>query len=176
AGVGNATLYRRFPNRGTLLAPTFHGRAADWAEPAARAPAEPDPVRASRQIVLAVLEVQAADRGASEVLTSMAFSDRRLDTRRVENFDVFKGIVLRAQAAGKLRRDFVPEDFALLLMANAGVVRVMSATAPKAWHRFAALFLDGCRQEAANELPTPPSAARVVGALRRQAEGRASRG
>src|SRR6476660_7500732 len=89
---------------------------------------------------------------------------------------VFKGIVLRAQAAGKLRRDFVPEDFALLLMANAGVVRVMSVTAPTAWRRFAAVFLDGCRQEAAGELPTPPSAARVVGALRRQAEGRGSRG
>jgi len=176
AGVGNATLYRRFPTRESLLAATFDGLADDWADVAASALAEPDPWLAFRKVVLAVLELQAADRGAGEVLTRMAFSDRRLDARRVENFDVFKGIVLRAQAAGKLRGDFVPEDFALLLMANAGVVRVMSATAPMAWRRFAALFLDGCRQEAASELPKPPSPARVVGALRRQAEGRANRG
>jgi len=176
AGVGNATLYRRFSTRESLVAATFDGLADDWADVAASALAEPDPWLAFREIVLAVLELQAADRGAGDVLTRMAFSDRRLDARRIENFEVFKGIVLRAQAAGKLRRDFVPEDFALLLMANAGVVSVMSATAPMAWRRFAALFLDGCRQEAASELPKPPSPARVVGALRRQAEGRANRG
>jgi AcrR family transcriptional regulator len=176
AGVGNATLYRRFPTRGSLIAATFDSLADDWADVATSALAEPDPWLAFRNIVLAILELQAADRGAGEVLTRMAFSDRRLDARRIENFEVFEGIALRAQAAGKLRRDFVPEDFALLLMANAGVVRVMSTTAPTAWRRFAAIFLDGCRREAAGELPTPPSAARVVGALRRQAKGPANKG
>src|SRR5580765_2421818 len=86
AGVGNATLYRRFPTRESLLDATFDGLADDWADVATSALAEPDPWLAFRKIVLAVLELQAADWGAGEVLTRMACSDRRRATRKGESF------------------------------------------------------------------------------------------
>ena len=49
---------------------------------------------------------------------------------------------MRRPRAG-LRADFVPEDVVLLLLANAGVVRVMRSAAPDAWRRFVGLMLDG---------------------------------
>src|SRR5690349_13283257 len=43
AGVGNATLYRRFPSRGELIAAVFGDTLRDVVAATARALAEPDP-------------------------------------------------------------------------------------------------------------------------------------
>jgi hypothetical protein len=66
-----------------------------------------------------------------------------------------------------LRADFVAEDFILLLMANAGVVRATRDVSPKAWKRFVALMLDACRSEAAHPLPGAPRPAVLYRAMRR---------
>jgi homoaconitase/3-isopropylmalate dehydratase large subunit len=42
---------------------------------------------------------------------------------------------MRAQAAGQLRNDFVPEDLVLLLIANAGVVRGTREATPGQMYR-----------------------------------------
>jgi hypothetical protein len=63
--------------------------------------------------------------------------------------------VRRAQAAGRLRADFVPEDFILLVLANQGVLRGSGEAAPLAWQRFLALALDGCRAGGAHALRSP---------------------
>jgi hypothetical protein len=73
----------------------------------------------------------------------------------------------RAQAAGQRRSDFAPEDFVLLLMANAGVVQGTREPAPRAWQRFVALVLEACRADGAHPLPPPPSPAQVNRAMRR---------
>ena len=103
-----------------------------------------------------VFAMQAADRGLSDVLTMTLQSAEGLDDLRERAYTDFAELVRRAQAAGELRADFVPEDFILLVLANQGVLRGTGEAAPLAWQRFLALVVDGCRAEGAHALPAPP--------------------
>lgn len=169
AGVGNATLYRRFPTREALLAAAFEDRMAEYADAAAEALAMDDAWSGFRHLLERVCALQAADCGARDILTMTFPSARGLEELRDRAFRDFVELVRRAQAAGQLRKDFVPEDFVLLLMANAGVVRGTRGAAPDAWKRFVGLVLDGCRAEGAHPLPSPPSPKQVYRAMRRLA-------
>jgi hypothetical protein len=115
-----------------------------------------------------VCALQAADRGARDILTMALMNATRLEERRERAYRDIVEVVRRAQAAGQLRADVVPEDVALLFMANAGVVRVMATAAPHAWERIVVLFLDGCRAPEPQTLPAPPTPAQVYRAMRRQ--------
>jgi AcrR family transcriptional regulator len=170
AGVGNATLYRRFPTRDALLAAVFEERLTQYADAAAAALRAPDPWTGFRTYAERVCAVQAADRGVRDVLTTTFPTAKGLEAQRDRLYRDFAELVRRAQAAGQLRADFVPEDLVLLLMANAGVVRGMQgapAAAPRASARFVALVLDGCRAAGAHALPPPAAPARVYRAMRR---------
>lgn len=172
AGVGIATLYRRFPTRDALLAAAFEDRLAEYAAAAAEALRAPYPWEGFCAYVERICAMQAADCGARDVLTMSFPSAKGLEKLRERAFHDFAELVRRAQAAGELRADFVPEDFVLLLMANAGVVRGILDAAPLAWKRFVGLILDGCRAEGAHPLPRPPSTTQVYRAMRRLARPR----
>src|SRR6201995_785483 len=75
ARVGNATLYRRFPSRRELIAEVFAGRMAEYVELAEHALRESDPGAAFVGYLPRVCEMQATDRGLSELLTTTAFDD-----------------------------------------------------------------------------------------------------
>jgi AcrR family transcriptional regulator len=162
AGVGNATLYRRFPTRDLLVAAVFAARVAEYADAATEALRAPDPWAGFCQFAQRVFAMQAADRGLSDVLTMTARTTERLEELREQAYTDFAELVRRAQAAGELRADFVPEDFILLVLANQGVLRGTGEAAPLAWQRFLGLVLDGCRAEPAHALPPPPPAQRYA--------------
>jgi hypothetical protein len=65
---------------------------------------------------------------------------------------------MRAQAAGQLRNDFVPEDLVLLLIANAGVVRGTREATPGQMYRDAPARAHRLSQEI---LPLPLLARRA---------------
>jgi AcrR family transcriptional regulator len=167
AEVGRATLHRRFPTRDALVAAAFEDRMAEYAAAAAAALREPDPWTGFRGYVECVCAMQARDRGARDVLTMSFPHARGLEDLRDRAYRDFVELIRRAQAAGQLRGDFVPEDLVLLQMANAGLIRGLGEHAPSAWQRFVGLVLDGCRPEAAHPLPSAPSPARVYRAMRR---------
>jgi AcrR family transcriptional regulator len=167
AGVGNATLYRRFPTREDLVAAVFVDRLAEYADAAATSLQMPDPWDGFCAFVEHVCAMQANDNGARDVLTMSFPTATGLEELRDRAYRDFAELVRRAQAAGQLRSDFLPEDFVLLQMANAGVVQGTREHAPRAWRRFVGLMLDACRAEVANELPPPPSRAQVYRAMRR---------
>jgi AcrR family transcriptional regulator len=164
AGVGNATLYRRFPTRDALVAAVFEARVAEYADAATEALRAPDPWAGFCQFAQRVFAMQAADRGLSDVLTMTARTTERLEELRQRAYNDFAELVRRAQAAGeqKLRADFVPEDFILLVLANQGVLRSTADAAPLVSKRFLGLVLDGCRAEGAHALPSPPPAQRYA--------------
>ena len=162
AGVGNATLYRRFPTRDVLVAAVFEARVAEYAGAATEALGAPDPWSGFCEFAQRVFAMQAADRGLSDVLTMTARSTEQVEELRQRAYTDFAELVRRAQAAGELRADFVPEDFILLVLANQGVLRGTGEAAPLAWQRFLGLVLDGCRAERAHALLPPPPAQRYA--------------
>jgi AcrR family transcriptional regulator len=167
AGVGQATLYRRFPRREDLIVACFAPKVAEYAAAVEEALAAPDAWTGFCAFFEHVCAMQAADQGVQDVLTTTFPTDRAVEEQRTRAFARFGELVRRAQAEGMLRADFVPEDFVLLLMANAGVVRAMRQAAPDAWRRFVGLMLDALRAERAHPLPPPPTPAQTYRAMLR---------
>ncbi|MEV6636873.1 helix-turn-helix domain-containing protein [Actinoplanes sp. NPDC051470] len=142
AGVGNATLYRRFPTRRDLIAAVFADRKATQVELAEHALAQPDPWPAFVGYVTALCELQAANKGLGELLVAVNFDgDDRLAQLRAASQRRAREVIQRAQEAGALRADFDLEDLWRLLMANAGVIQ--RSPDPQSWRRQLSLLLDG---------------------------------
>ena len=142
AGVGNATLYRRFPTRRDLIAEVFAGQMTEYVELADLALHEPDPWAAFVGYLTRLFELQATDRGLSELLVSTSFDgDERLSALRAAAQRGASEVIVRAQQAGVLRADFTRKDLSILMRANAGVVQ--ASLDPNAWKRQLVLLLDG---------------------------------
>jgi len=169
AGVGIATLYRRFPTREALIAACFERRLEEYARAAEEALEAPDGWSGFCAYAERVCSMQAADRGFNDVLTRTFSDAERLEEHRTRGYELSVRMIERAQAEGSLRSDFVPEDLVLMLMANAGVVQAAGRAAPDAWRRLVGLMLDGFRSSSASELPPPPSPRQMMLAMRRLA-------
>ncbi len=172
AGVGIATLYRRFPNRRALVAAALADQLARYLDIADHALAEEDPWQGFAWFVQQVCALQANDRGLGDLLFMALQEAKEVDRLRRLAQARTAALIERAKIAGSLRPDFVEEDVRLLLLGQAAVVRVTSKDAPDAWKRYVALMLDGFRNENRPELPGPPTKAQLARAMRRFAQER----
>jgi AcrR family transcriptional regulator len=177
AGVGIATLYRRFPTREKLVAAALVGKVAEYAEAARQALDNPDPWAGFAGCVERICELQAGDRGLSDLMSMTLSADEQVEELRRQANDLLITVIDRAKAAGALREDFVGEDLVLLLVATAAVMHVTRADAPEAWRRFVALALDsfatrGSQPLSKPALPNPPSTAQMTRAMIRLARER----
>jgi AcrR family transcriptional regulator len=166
AGVGIATLYRRFPTRENLIAACFERRVAEYARAAEEALEAPDAWSGFCMYVERICAMQAEDRGLKDVLTRTFPNAKVLEAHRMRGYELSVRMIARAQASGALRADFVPEDLVLLLMANAGVVQGAGEAAPDAWRRFVAMMLEAFRADGATALPAPPTPRQLMRAMR----------
>ena len=172
AGVGIAWLYRRFPAREQLVAAALIDKVTQYAEAAAEAAAESDPWAGFVRYVRRICELQAADRGLSDLLSMTLAPDERIEQlRATANAQVVR-LIERAKEAGKLRTDFVGEDLLVLLIASAAVGQATQADAPGTWRRFVALVLDAFERRDGSLLPPPPSTAQMVKSMQRLAAER----
>jgi AcrR family transcriptional regulator len=153
AGVGKATLSRRFATRDALISAVFADRMDAYATAVATALDDPDPWHGFTGYVQAVCAMQAADRGFADVLTMTFPAARALEARRAEAYNGFLELIARARTTGHLRDDFTDRDLPILLMANAGVVNAAGAAAPGAWRRLVGHML---RSYAVPGAPIPP--------------------
>lgn len=167
AGVGIATLYRRFPGRDDLIAACFEHRLAEYARVTEEALEADDAWSGFAGYVERICEMQSIDRGLKDVLTRTFPNAERLEAHRRHGYELLVRVIERAQAQGTLRRDLVPEDVVLVMMANAGVVQGTWAVAPEAWRRFVGLMLDGLRSDGATPIPPPPTPRQMMRAMRR---------
>ena len=147
ARVGNATLYRRFPSRRDLVVEVFAGQMTEYVEMADRALTEPDPWLAFVGYVTRLCEMQATDRGLSDLLVTTSFDDdQRLTDLRLAAQRGAAQVIRRAQQVGALRADFTRHDLSLLLMANSGVLA--RSADPQAWRRYLTLWIEGVAAQA----------------------------
>lgn len=159
AGVGVATLYRRFPTKESLVTEVFADQFAACMSVMDDELADPDPWRGFCTVIEKMCAMQAADRGFTAVFTA-AFPDA-LDVERQRDRVLrgFAELTRRAKETGQLRADFALDDLTLLLMANGGIVAESTEATLAASRRLVAYLLDAFRADrAAPDEPLPPSA------------------
>jgi AcrR family transcriptional regulator len=165
AGVGAATLYRRFPTRDDLVFAVFEPKLEAYVAAARAGAAHDDCWSGFCEYVRAICELQAADVGFANVLSLTFPVHEALTEKRRESYRLVSGLIERCQVAGVLRADFATEDIALLLAANAGVVTATGRVATKSSARFAAFMIEAFRGPGNGDLPPAPSRACLTRAI-----------
>ncbi|HYZ55561.1 MAG TPA: TetR/AcrR family transcriptional regulator [Streptosporangiaceae bacterium] len=150
------TLYRHFPSRCALAVAVFADTLRRVIDVGAQALDDPDPWHGFAAHVRFLCQLQAANRGLADLFITEVTGAPELDQLRARSHEDFVQIADRARASGALRADFMPEDVVLLLMANAGLVKLTADAAPQACNRFIDIALDGLRSAAATPAARPP--------------------
>jgi len=157
AGVGVATLYRRFPTRVDLAAATFERNISRFTGAVDRALENPEPWQGFRLLIFELCELQAGDAGLREMLTTAFPPSSVIEQRTAEAIEKLRELMARAQRDGSLRPDVTAGDVVVLLMANSGVLAATGHSAPGAWRRFAALMVDAFGARSTEILPSAPA-------------------
>ena len=154
AGVGVATLYRRFPTRTDLAIAAFERNMTSYIDAVEKAFSNPRPWDGFRELVFDLCALQASDPGLRALLTTAFPASSVIEQRAAETVDKVGEVIARAQQDGSLRSDIGVGDVVVMLLANAGVLEATREHAPEAWRRFAALMIDAFR--AGEHAPLPP--------------------
>jgi AcrR family transcriptional regulator len=142
AGVGPATLYRRFPTKETLVVEAFTEQMRACHTIVDEGLADPDPWRGFCLVIEKICALHARDRGFTAAFIS-AFPDAiDFAAGREYALTAIANLARRAKDAGRLRRDFVLDDLILILMANSGIQATSPAARMAASRRFATLAID----------------------------------
>ena len=163
AGVGIATLYRRFPSRVELLDAVLADTLQAHVAVAEQALAMDDPWKGFAFYLEETCRLQATDRGLNDAM-GMRFPRAAVaEAARRRLYDLVGQLIARAQHSGQLRADLTHEDLAFVTWANARILQASRAAgAPDAWRRHLGFLLDGFRADRAHPLPQPPLSPRQV--------------
>ncbi|GAA5170206.1 helix-turn-helix domain-containing protein [Pseudonocardia eucalypti] len=154
AGVGNATLYRRFPTREDLYEAVFADLGEDIAEAGRRAVRTEDSWTALTVYIEDLCAMFERDRGLSDLIESRMTQSPALIAIGEDCDHVHRLVFQRAQADGHVRPDVSEEDFGLAMYAMHRTLPDSAAVAPGAWRRHLAILLEAFRARPDNaELP-----------------------
>lgn len=142
AGVGIATLYRRFPTRDDLIAALFRDRLAAYLSDLEAAAAVPDGWDGLVWFLKNASGRQIADRALSELVEHDS-GQEAISQIRDRIRPLAQTVVRRAKATGRLRPDFTVADLffvqQMLVTVGAGTIAVSDT----AWERYLTILLDG---------------------------------
>jgi AcrR family transcriptional regulator len=158
AGVGVGTVYRRYPNKETLIDALFEDRIGEIAAVAEGALTSDDPWQGVVTFLERGLELQAADRGLREVVLGSSVGRERLERARDRIKPLVDELVVRAQAAGELRADAHGTDLPLIHLMLCAVVDYTREVEPEVWRRFLTIVIDGLRTRRDAPSPLPHEA------------------
>ncbi|MFD4246825.1 TetR/AcrR family transcriptional regulator [Streptomyces sp. NPDC058525] len=152
AGVGIATLFRRFPDKAALLRAVLDQQFTQQVLPVIeRALEDEDPRRALTSVIEAAL-TSAADE--HHVLTAARNAGIFTSETSARFFDALDPLVTRGQQAGVIREDLVPDDLKRVMGMLVSVLWTMDP-AEGGWRRYVTLVVDGLSPAAATPLPNP---------------------
>ncbi|MBZ6295989.1 TetR/AcrR family transcriptional regulator [Streptomyces olivaceus] len=158
AGVGVATLYRRFPTRTELLTAAFDDQLTECAAFFETALADPDPGHGLYTLLERVCTTLVTDRGFDTVLMTGFPGALDYDRERAWAEEGLARLIRRARDAGQLREDFAPSDIPLLLLAVTGLAAQPPDTAlPAARRLLTYLFQSFQAHPPATPGPLPPA-------------------
>lgn len=145
AGVGPATLYRRFPTKRELVTEAFTDQLRACRTIVDEGLAHPDPWAGFCLVVEKTCELHARHLGFTEAF--MAAYPEAMDFAAARAYSLKSAgeLARRAREAGGLRPDFVLDDLILMIMANRGIHALSTAARVAASRRFAALVIQAFR-------------------------------
>jgi AcrR family transcriptional regulator len=152
AGVGTATIFRRFPTKDALIAAIIEQRLADLVAQVNQALAQPDPGKAFHGFMRIVTECNVRDRCFCEAAGTNVFHEPRVAPLVDEFLKGLETLLIRAQGSGAVRKDVTAVDALVLALAVAQSAHAVENAAPDAWRRYLDLVLDGLRPEGAHRL------------------------
>jgi AcrR family transcriptional regulator len=155
AGVGAATLYRRFPTRARLVTEAFAEQLALCVTVLDEGLEDPDPWHGFCSVIDKVCTMQATDRGFTAAFLSQFPDAIDYDRERTRAEKGIAQLIQRAKDAGRLRDDFDHTDITLLLLANSGIVGESQQVSLAASRRLVAYLLQSFHVGHTAPLPPP---------------------
>jgi AcrR family transcriptional regulator len=158
AGVGKGTLYRRFPTKEALVRAIFEDILDEMDSNVAASAEIEDAGEAFAAYLGSAARMQACNQGFFDVVAHGLGAGALTDEQRQRIVSASTGPLQRAQAAGAIRNDLVPEDMWLILRMIGTTTRSAPDGTPMddRWPRYLGLLLDAMRPQAATPLPAPP--------------------
>src|SRR5450756_1736993 len=144
AGVGVGTVYRRFPDKESLVQELFRDRIDGLVAVAEHSCTAADPWQGLVSYLEFAVSAMAADLGLRQMMTFATYGRDHVCYARERMRPVISRLVQRAQASGDLRDDLEPTDVKLIVFMLASVAEYAATVRPDIWRRYLALLLDGC--------------------------------
>jgi AcrR family transcriptional regulator len=159
AGVGEATLFRRFPSKDDLIiaiVETQMGAAVAMAEDCLT---DDDPGAGLERFVTWMVERSVADRGVMDAAKNHCMMRDQLEPMRRNILAAMSALVKRAQEAGAVRDDLTGQDIGILAHSVATTAEMpFPGVRQDIWKRYLGVLLDGLRPDGATKLrPGAPS-------------------
>jgi AcrR family transcriptional regulator len=149
AGVGERTLYRRFPTKGDLLRAALDQSIAENLLPAIeKARRNIDPLRGLAHLIEAAISLGAREHN----LLAAARRADAIDDISTPLDEALNDLRVRAQKAGLVRADLVADDLPRIIAMLNSVLWTMDP-ASDGWRRYVALVLDAISTKTSHRLP-----------------------
>jgi AcrR family transcriptional regulator len=142
AGVGVGTVYRKFPDKDSLIEALLAAKLASLSAIADRAIAIDDPRESLRSYLLEALALRASDRAIAEVIVRGAKSAPAVVRERTKLDAVVTALVSRAVRAGVVRPGFDARDVPMLALMMGEVADRTKSCGSEVWRRYAQLLVD----------------------------------
>jgi AcrR family transcriptional regulator len=153
AGVGEATLFRRFPTKEDLITAIIGVQFEESAELAESCLGDDDPWGGVERFLYGMSERASVDHGVAGAAKERCMASPTLAADRRRIIDLTGRLVRRAQKAGALRDDIAGQDLMFLMAAVASLAELpFPGLRADLWKRYLGIFLDGLRPDAATKL------------------------
>lgn len=154
AGVGERTLYRRFPTKADLIRAALDQSIAEHLTPTIAAVRHADdPLRGLAQLIDAAISLGAREHN---LLTAARRAGSLTPDISTELYDALNELARRGQQAGVVRADLVADDLPRVIAMLHSVLWTMDSDSD-GWRRYVALMLDAI--SAGERRPLPRAAA-----------------
>ena len=170
AGVGHATIFRRFPTKDDLILAMIEQRMNEMIAALEEAAEKEDAWEGLAAAMAHIAERQAMDRGLTDSTKCRVVSSPNLQEARMRLLAPIADMLHRAQEAGQVRDDLAPEDV-FFLIAGAANASPCRFEIPGLWRRYLGVIMDGMRPEGASPLdPSAPQLCQIEDAFVAAAE------
>jgi AcrR family transcriptional regulator len=148
AGVGQATIFRRFETKDDLIAAVFERKIEQFLAVAQAANRKRRAWDGLMEFMAAATELHRRDRGFFESMAEQLLKNDHVAELKAQALVAITELVERAHAEGDLRDDISAQDIGAFCVAAAQAGRMGPNAGPRAAKRYLSVITDGLRAPA----------------------------